>query len=49
MVKEKPALSPTRVYKVKSERRAGGGGGNPGYGAEVGGSAVSRFGLGVLL
>ena len=43
MVQEKPGLSPTRVHSVKSELRT------LGYDAEVGGSAVSRLDLGILL
>lgn len=49
MVQEKPALSPTGIYRVKSEQRAERGKGDLGYGAEVGETAVSRFGLGGLL
>lgn len=43
VVKENPGLSPAVVHRVKSELR------NLGYGIEVGGAAVGRFGLGVLL
>lgn len=46
MVKEKPGLSPAEVYRVKSDLRNLG---DDTEGTRVGGSAVGRLGLGVLL